>query len=79
MTNDPAIDKDLDNDEAHYVLNECVKALHERLQALEERVESLPTPDKTYIQLRGGEEYIDLMRLVSTLHDRMCRIEEKML
>ena len=64
-----------DNNEAHEIINECIKGLSERLAELVKYTEAIPTPDKVLYKPKGYEEYLYINQNYDEIYRRIEKLE----
>ena len=64
-----------DNNEAHEILNECIKGLSERLAELVKYTEAIPTPDKVLYKPKGYKDYLNIKENYDEIYRRIEKLE----
>ena len=72
-------EKVMENDisKALLSINDVLLALGKRIEELEKYVSELPTPDKTYYQPKGYEEYLNIKGNYDEIFRRLKELEEQ--
>ena len=70
-------EKVMENDisKALLSINDVLLALGKRIEELEKYVSELPTPDKTYYQPKGYEEYLNIKGNYDEIYRRITELE----